>query len=72
VLLNLAASHTSSHAVRDAGIAMVLQSLIHSVTQVRPPSVPPELWICLQMGISYPICHLCAGSEQAGMARPGV
>ena len=40
VLLNLAASHTSSHAVRDAGIAMVLQSLIHSVTQVRPPSVP--------------------------------
>ena len=37
VLLNLAASHTSSHAVRDAGIAMVLQSLIHSVTQVRAP-----------------------------------
>ena len=37
VLLNLAASHTSSHAVRNAGIAMVLQSLIHSVTQVTPP-----------------------------------
>jgi hypothetical protein len=36
VLLNLAASATSSHAVRNAGIAMVLQSLIHSVTQARP------------------------------------
>ena len=48
VLLNLAASHTSSHAVRNAGIAMVLQSLIHSVTQVcpalrLPPSTPAPI-----------------------------
>ncbi len=31
VLLNLAAAPSSCQAVRDAGIAMVLQSLIHSV-----------------------------------------
>ena len=31
VLLNLAAAPGSCQAVRDAGIAMVLQSLIHSV-----------------------------------------
>ena len=31
MLLNLAAAPSSCQAVRDAGIAMVLQSLIHSV-----------------------------------------
>lgn len=31
MLLNLAAAPSSCEAVRDAGIAMVLQSLIHSV-----------------------------------------
>ena len=31
MLLNLAAAPQSCQAVRDAGIAMVLQSLIHSV-----------------------------------------
>ena len=62
VLLNLAASHTSSHAVRDAGIAMVLQSLIHSVTQVRPPLC---LCACIQVVCmscecehANPVCHL--------------
>lgn len=73
VLLNLAASHTSSHAVRDAGIAMVLQSLIHSVTQVRPPSVPSTwLVICLRMCTTHLVCHLCGGLQQACMSRPVV
>ena len=50
VLLNLAAAPQSCQAVRDAGIAMVLQSLIHSVAAALasrsgapiPPLARPE------------------------------